>query len=79
MNETGVNKDSVKLRLTEYDKIRMGLKAKPRGPLTVKVVYPVWVSAGAMYYQTEMIAQSELGEWMAKHKGLEVMGAKNGI
>lgn len=72
MNPTGINRDSVSRKVTDAEKVRLGLKKLPRGKLTVKVVYPVRVSAGAMFYQTEMIAKTEIDQWKAEHKGLVV-------
>ena len=72
MNPTGINKDSMSRRVSDAEKIRLGLKKMPRGKLTVKVVYPVRVGSGAMYYQTEMISKAEIDQWKAEHKGLVI-------
>ena len=60
-------------RMSDAEMVRVGLKKPPRGPLTVKVVYPVHVCASAMYYKTEMIAKSEVAKWIELHRGLEIL------
>ena len=71
MNQVGMSTTSIKM--TDEDKIRLGIKKMPRGKLTVKVVYPVRVGAGAMFYQTEMIAKTEVEKWKEEHKGLVIL------
>lgn len=60
-------------KMSESERIRVGLKKAPRGALTVRVVYPVHVSASAMYYKTEMIARNEVAKWVMEHPGLVIM------
>ncbi len=71
MNEQGRYQSIYKL--SQRERIRLGLEKAPKGPLNVKIVYPVHVSASAMYYVTKMIAKSELAEYLVEHPDLEVM------
>ncbi len=64
-------------RISNEERIRLGLKKKPRGALTLKIVYPVHVDGRAMYYQTTMIAQDELEGYLQKYPNLEIMGTDN--
>lgn len=65
-------------KLTDEERIRLGLIKAPEKARTLKIVYPVHVSARAMYYQTVVIPKDDLWAWMAKHPGVEVIGVVKG-
>ena len=71
MDEFGV------FKLTEHDKIRLGLKKKAKPAGNIRTVVPLHYGTKGVWWESKMVTAQEMPEMYAKYPNLQVIEGRS--